>query len=181
MFVKECDAVVCLPGGFGTLDEGLEVLTLLQTGKREMVPVIFLDEPRGTFWRDWNAFVESRLKGDQLISPDDLSLYRVTDSVPKAVDEILDFYRVYHSQRFVRDRLVFRLKERLHASLVTDFNRHFADILAEGEFQQREALDDERDEPDMDDLPRLVFHFNRRSLGRLRQLIDAINRGSVAA
>ena len=179
MFVKECDAVVCLPGGFGTLDEGLEVLTLLQTGKREMVPVVFLDEPGGIFWRDWDVFVKQHLHGDGMISADDFSLYKVTDCIDETVDEILGFYRVYHSQRYVRDRLVFRLKERLHPSLVADINQHFTDILADGQFEQRKALEDEKDDPEILDLPRLVFHFNRRSLGRLRQLIDVINRGSI--
>jgi hypothetical protein len=181
MFVKECNAVVCLPGGFGTLDEGLEVLTLLQTGKRDMVPVVFLDAPGGTFWTDFDQYVRRHLLDDAMISPEDLSLYRITDRVDEAVGEILDFYRVYHSMRYVRNRLVLRLKEPLHPQLVNEINQCFADILAKGEFTQREgALKEERDEPELADLPRLVFRFNRRSLGRLRQLIDAINRGAIA-
>lgn len=179
MFVKECDAVVCLPGGFGTLDEGLEVLTLLQTGKRDMVPVVFLDAPGGTFWKSWHDFVISELLGQGMISPEDLSLFKLTDNCQEAVDEIMDFYRVYHSMRYVRDRLVFRLKEPLRPALLEDINRSFTDILAKGEFVARGPLKFERDEPDLQDLPRLVFHFNRRSLGRLRQLIDCINRGKV--
>lgn len=179
MFVKECNAVVCLPGGFGTLDEGLEVLTLLQTGKRDMVPVIFLDAPDGTFWRDWHGFVTRHLLGDGLISPEDLSLYKLTDDVDEAVEEILGFYNAYHSMRYVRNQLVLRLKEELHPSLLREINREFGDILAEGEFTQQGALKDERDEPDLASLPRLVFRFNRRSLGRLRQVINAINRGEI--
>ncbi|MBN1852454.1 MAG: TIGR00730 family Rossman fold protein [Pirellulales bacterium] len=179
MFVKECDAVVCLPGGFGTLDEGLEVLTLLQTGKREMVPVIFLDEPGGTYWQDWRAFLENHMLGDGMISADDLSLFLVTDCVEDAVREILGFYHVYHSQRYVRDRLVFRLTVPLAPSLLQEINHHFADILADGTFEQGKALKDERDEEELIDMPRLIFNFNRRSLGRLRHLINAINRGCV--
>src|SRR5690606_37746763 len=85
MFVKECDAVVCLPGGFGTLDEGLEVLTLLLTGKRDMVPVVFLDAPGGTFWRDWHDLIQKQLLGNALISPEDLALYKLTDNCQEAV------------------------------------------------------------------------------------------------
>jgi uncharacterized protein (TIGR00730 family) len=110
MFVKECDAVCLLPGGFGTLDEGLEVLTLLQTGKRDMVPVVFLDAPGGSFWRDYDDFVKRRLLGDGMISPDDLSLYKLTDKVDEAVGEVLQFFRVYHSMRYVRNKLVLRLQ-----------------------------------------------------------------------
>ncbi len=179
MFVKECDAVVLLPGGFGTLDEGLEVLTLLQTGKRNIVPVVFLDSTGGSFWTAWQNFVIDQLLKEKMISPEDLSLYKLTDQVDEAVDEIMQFYKVYHSMRYARSRLVLRLKQELSTSILADINHSFADILASGEFEQGAALKEERDEPDLADLPRLVFHFDRRSLGRLRQLIDAINRGSV--
>ena len=181
MFVKECDAVVCFPGGFGTLDEGLEVLTLLQTGKRDMVPVVFIDPPGSGFWNSFFDFVEHKLIGDGMISPDDRALFKVTTSCEEAVDEILQFYQVYHSMRYVRNKLVFRLKEPLHPQLLVEINREFSDILAEGEFEAGEALKQERDEPELLELPRMWFRFNRRSLGRLRQLIDAVNRGSVKA
>ncbi len=179
MFVKECDAVVCLPGGFGTLDEGLEVLTLLQTGKRDMVPVVFLDAPGGKFWCEFQHFIEKRLLGDGMISPDDLSLYKLTDSVEEAVKEILQFFKVYHSMRYVKNKLVFRLQEAPGEQLLADINAHFADILNGGEFVVSGPLSEEKDEPLLAEFPRLAFRFNRRSLGRLRQLIDALNRGSV--
>jgi uncharacterized protein (TIGR00730 family) len=179
MFVKECDAVCLLPGGFGTLDEGLEVLTLLQTGKRDMVPVVFLDAPGGSFWQDFQGFVERKLLGDRMISPDDLSLYKLTDNVDVAVAEILQFFRVYHSMRYVKNKLVLRLKERPTDELLAGINAHFRDILASGDFAVSGALPEERDETVLASHARLVFRFNRRSLGRLRQLIDAINRGSV--
>jgi uncharacterized protein (TIGR00730 family) len=181
MFVKECDAVVCLPGGFGTLDEAMEVITLLQTGKRELVPVVLLDEPGGTYWRDWHAFVRQHLLEAQMISDSDFALYKVLHSVDDAVAELLTFYRVFHSMRYVKNHLVFRLQEELHPSLLEAINHHFADILAGDAFHQRPALSEEGDEPQLADLPRLVFHFNRRSLGRLRELVDAVNRGSVVA
>jgi uncharacterized protein (TIGR00730 family) len=178
MFVKECDALVCCPGGFGTLDEALEVLTLLQTGKRDMVPVVFLDAPGGDYWHFFDEFVRKQLLARHLISPEDLSLYYVTDDYQKAADEVLRFFRVYHSMRYVKRELVFRLQQELEPSLLDAINANFHDILTEGTFEQRGALPAEKDEPDLAELPRLVFHFNRRNLGRLRQLIDVINRGS---
>ncbi len=179
MFVKECDAVCLLPGGFGTLDEGLEVLTLLQTGKREMAPVVLLDAPGGDYWRQFQDFTERALLARGMISREDLSLYKLTDNAQAAVDEILQFFRVYHSMRYVRNRLVFRLTQKLSLELVEQLNESFSDILADGQFEVGAALKEEHDEPSLVALPRLIFHFNRRNLGRLRQLIDAINRGSV--
>jgi uncharacterized protein (TIGR00730 family) len=179
MFVKECDAVCLLPGGFGTMDEGFEVLTLLQTGKRDMVPVVFLDEQGGSFWRDWDEYVRRRLLGHGMISPEDLALYKLTDNVAEAVREIDQFYRVYQSMRYVKNKLVLRLSVAPSEELLEYINVHFADILTEGEFQVTGALAEEKDEPQLTLLPRLVFRFNRRSLGRLRQLIDALNRGAV--
>lgn len=179
MFVKECDAVCLLPGGFGTLDEGLEVLTLLQTGKRDLVPVVFLDAPGGTYWQRFQDFITGCLLPEKLISPEDLRLYRLTDCAEAAVAEILQFYRIYHSMRYVRHKLVFRLKQPISESLLADIRDGFGDILSDGTFEIRSALREERDEPDLADLPRLVFPFNRRSLGRLRQLIDCLNRGNV--
>jgi hypothetical protein len=179
MFVKECDAVVCLPGGFGTLDEAMEVITLLQTGKRDMIPVVLLDQPGGRYWQGLVDFINSHLLRARMISPEDLHLYKLTDSYEAARDEILQFFRVYHSMRYVKHDLVFRLHEPLHPLLLDAINREFRDLLSDGDFQQREALPLERDEADIANLPRLVFRFNRRNLGRLRLLIDAINRGSV--
>jgi uncharacterized protein (TIGR00730 family) len=181
MFVKECDAVCLLPGGFGTLDEGLEVLTLLQTGKRDMVPVVLLDEPGGKFWSDFQNFVTHRLLGHAMISPDDLALYKLTDSVQEAVDEVLNFYRVYHSMRYARNKLVLRLRERPSDELLAGMNEHFRDILTEGEFKISGPLAEEKEETELAQLPRLVFRFNRRSLGRLRQLINCINQGKITS
>jgi uncharacterized protein (TIGR00730 family) len=181
MFVKECDAVCLLPGGFGTLDEGLEVLTLLQTGKRDMVPVVFLDEPGGSFWREWHEYTLRRLLGQGMISREDLALYRLTDSVAEAVGEIQQFYRVFHSMRYVRDKLVFRLQSRPSAELLTAIGQEYHDILTEGQFVLRGPLSDERDEPLLAEMPRLAFRFNRRNLGRLRQLIDSLNAGRIVS
>jgi hypothetical protein len=179
MFVKECDAVCCLPGGFGTLDEGLEVLTLLQTGKRDLVPVVFLDEPNGSFWQEFQDYVKRRLLGDGMISPEDLSLYKLTDNVEEAVGEILQFFKNFQSMRYVRNKLVFRLRDAPSEAFLDAINTEYADILTSGDFAVSGPLSGE-DEPGLTELPRLVFRFNRRSLGRLRQLVDALNRGSIA-
>lgn len=179
MFVKECDAVCLLPGGFGTLDEGLEVLTLLQTGKRDMVPVVFLDEPGGDFWSSWQHFVNDRLLARSLISPEDLSLFKLTDRVDEAVAEIQQFYRVYHSMRYVRNKLVLRLQTAPSEALLAEIHEHFGDIAHDGKFAVGGPLPEEQDDPALEKLPRLVFRFNRRNLGRLRQLIDCLNCGGV--
>lgn len=179
MFVKECDSVCLMPGGFGTLDEGLEVLTLLQTGKRDMVPVVFLDAVGGKFWQPFQEFVLERLLADRMISPDDLSLYILTDDASVAVNEIVQFYKVYHSMRYVRNRLVLRLTQAPSKELLADINRSFLDIVVGGEFTLGTPHKEEADEPSLAALPRLSFSFNRRSLGRLRQLIDVLNRGSI--
>jgi uncharacterized protein (TIGR00730 family) len=175
LFVKECDAVVCLPGGFGTLDEAFETLTLLQTGKREMMPVVLLDTPGGVYWKEWLAFVRSHLLAAGMISTEDLSLFRVTESVEETVAEVLGFYRVFHSMEYVNNRLVLRLTQKLSQRTLAALQRDFADILVDGTFRQEAVVLGETVRPEFEGLNRLVFHFNRRSLGRLRQLIDSLN------
>ena len=179
MFVKECDAVVCLPGGFGTLDEAMEVITLLQTGKRDMVPVVLLDPPGGTYWQGLLDFVNNHLLAGRMISSEDLHLFKVTDDPRAAVDEVLGFFRIYHSMRYVKQQLVFRLNQPLEEPLLNAINENFQDILFGGRFEQRGALSLERDDTEVAHLPRLVFQFNRRNFGRLRMLINIINRGSM--
>ncbi len=175
MFVKESNAICLLPGGFGTLDEGLEVLTLLQTGKRDMIPVVFLDEPGGDYWGPLLRFVDDRLLAHRYIDPDDLSLFRLTDNVEAAVAEIRGFFRVYHSMRYVREALVFRLNHAISAERLDRVNAEFADILTGGRFVLAGTLPEEREEHGIAHLPRLIFRFNRRDFGRLRQLIDVLN------
>jgi uncharacterized protein (TIGR00730 family) len=176
MFVKETDAICLMPGGFGTLDEGLEVLTLLQTGKHDMLPIVMLDEPGGDYWREWQGFVEKQLLARGMIGAEDLSLYRVTDSVEAAVADILDFFRVYHSMRYVHEQLVLRLLKPASEKLVETLNADFSDILQKGKFTAGAALPEEHDDPLLAELPRLIFPFNRRNFGRLRQLIDVVNK-----
>jgi uncharacterized protein (TIGR00730 family) len=177
IFVKEADAVALFPGGFGTHDEGFEVLTLVQTGKSRLMPLVFVDAPRGTFWKTWLRYVHDHLLRNALISPDDLSLFKVTDSVEAAVEEIAGFYRVYHSSRFVGRDFVIRLTGPVPTEVVEKLARDFHDLLVEGGIAQSEALPEEREqEPELDALPRLVFRLVPGRAGRLRQLIDRLNR-----
>ncbi len=176
LFVKESDAVALFPGGFGTLDEGFEALTLVQTGKSHMFPIVMVDEPGGTYWQRWLDYVKNSLLGLKLISPADLALFKVTDSVDEAIQEILGFYRVYHSMRFVRRELVLRLQKPLSEALLGKIRSEFRDILKSGTFEQSGALPEEADDPHLAHMTRLRFHFDRHSMGRLRMLIDTINR-----
>lgn len=175
MFVKECSAVVCLPGGFGTLDEALETLTLMQTGKQTLIPLVLLDHPGGSYWSDLGKFINKQLLDGGMISSEDVNLYKITNSVDEAIKETLSFYKVYHSLRYVNDRLVLRLKKQLSEEALAEIQDTFASILVDGKFEQRSALPEEIGEPDLAEMPRLVFHFDRRSLGRLRMLINDIN------
>jgi len=174
-FVKEAHAVVLFPGGFGTHDEGFEILTLLQTGKCQPLPAVFLDVPGGTYWKTWQRYVEDHILRRGMISRDDLALYRVTSDVEAAVREITGFYRVYNSSRYVRDDLVMRLNRPLPADFVDALAEEFADISNKPGIIQRPAFPVERDEPATFHLPRLVFQFDRVGIGRLRTMIDRIN------
>lgn len=175
MFIKESDAVVLFPGGFGTHDEAFEALTLVQTGKSHLFPVVLVDEPGGTYWRAWDRFIREQLHDRGYISPADMSLYTVTDSVDAAVAAVTDFYRVYHSMRYVRGHLLLRLQTPLADAQLAEIRRDFADILAGGTFEQVGALPEEANEPTLAALPRLRFRFDRHKIGRLRQLVDRIN------
>ncbi len=176
LFVKESDAVALFPGGFGTQDEGFEVLTLVQTGKSHLFPIVMVDAPGCDYWRPWREYVENVLLARKLISPADMSLFKVTDSVDEAVQEVLTFYRVYHSMRYVRGDLVLRLQHRLSDATMKQIRSEYADILESGTFEQTSALPAEANETHLAELPRLRFRFDRRNLGRLRMLIDTINR-----
>ncbi len=175
-FLKEADAVVLFPGGFGTHDEAFETLTLLQTGKTRPVPLVFLDRKYGTYWSTWQRYVEEHMLRRGMIDRTDFALFRVTDDLDEAVDEILRFYEVFHSIRYVREMLVIRIQRRLPDGYVEQLDHQFRDIIVHGRLVQRSLLPVERDEPEIASLPRLVLHFDRMHYGRLRQLIDAINR-----
>lgn len=174
-FLKECHAVVCFPGGFGTHDEAYESLTLIQTGKSHMMPVVLMHPPGSEFWTTWEEYVLEHLLKTRLISPEDTSLYLVTDSVERAVEEICNFYSRYHSSRYVNDLLVFRLQEPLLEHELEALNQEFGDLLVAGRFEQGPPLKQEQGDPELADLPRLSFKFVKRRFGRLRQLINRIN------
>jgi len=175
MFLKESHAVALFPGGFGTHDEGFEVLTLVQTGKAPPQPIVCLHAPGNDYWEEWNRFVTGQLQSRRLINEEDTALYTIVDSAEAAVEAITGFYRVYHSLRFVDRMLVMRLKRRLSKQEVATLDTEFADLLEEGAFEQRAAFPEETDEPELADLPRLTCRYHRRSAARLRQLIDRIN------
>lgn len=178
-FVKEADAFAMFPGGFGTMDEMFEGLTLIQTGKANILPVVLIDEPGGSYWQTFLAFLKEHLLSHALISPNDLSLLRVTDDVEEAVREVTTFYKIFHSYRLVRDKVVFRLKRRLTADAVRKLGHEFADLLKEGRFEQTVALSEETNEEGIFHLPRLVANLKRGDYGRWRQLIDRINTSEV--
>jgi uncharacterized protein (TIGR00730 family) len=175
MLIKESDGYVVLPGGFGTLDEGFELLTLLQTGKAEPAPVVLLDVPGGDYWPGWNRFLHEEVEPRQLVSPEDRSLFHITDDVDDAVDELLGFYANYQSCRWVGDLLVIRLRNAPDRAQLADLNRRFADIVVNGVIRTSKPLPPERSDRDNLDFPRLVLRFDKLHYGRLRQLINALN------
>ena len=175
MFVKEADAVVFFPGGFGTHDEAMESLTLAQTGKNQVVPIIFVDLPGEGYWQAWRTFLEEQMLDRGFISKQDLSLFRIHTDVEEVVREIQGFYRNYHSARFVNRHLVIRLQHPLKESVIGTINREFRDIMTEGEITPTAPLPEEADDPDTHHLYRILMPFNRRDFGRLRQMIDFLN------
>jgi uncharacterized protein (TIGR00730 family) len=175
MMIKESHAYAVLPGGYGTLDEAFELLTLLQTGKAQPAPLVFVETPGGTYWDAWQSFLERQAVGNGYVSPEDESLYKIVKTVGEAIDEILGFYLNYHSIRMVGRYMVIRMKRLPPPEALEDLNREFADIMVEGAIEPTDPLGPERSTDDHLDLARLKLVFNRMHYGRLRQLIDAIN------
>lgn len=172
MFMWQAHAVALFPGGFGTQDEGFEALTLVQTGKAPVVPIVMVDHPGGTYWKRWDAYVREALLAEKLISPEDLNLYYVTDDPRKAAAHVLRFYRNYHSQRFVRDRIVLRMQRELREEQVAALNEEFGVLVKSGRIEQAASAERDAQHPE---LPRLAFEHTKRGYGKLRQLIDRIN------
>ena len=175
-FLKEADAVALFPGGFGTLDEAMETLTLIQTGKRNPMPLVLIDKPDGTYWSQWQKLLEDELLAQGYLSPSDFYLFERVYSVEAAVECINRFYRRYHSQRYVDKKLVIRMSSELGPHAVEELKERFSDILTRGgDICVSCPLPEEADEKQIADLPRLVVDFNRKDFGRLRKFIDAIN------
>jgi hypothetical protein len=175
MLIKESFAYAALPGGYGTLDEVFELLTLIQTGKAEPAPIVLLETPGTQYWGAWERFLVEGVASRGLIGPEDSALYKIAVSVEDAVAEILGFYRNYHSLRWVGDTLVLRLANRPSVLEVEDLSARFADIMR-GPLRVLDGpLSAERRSGDFPELPRVALRFDRMSFARLRQLIDALN------
>ena len=172
MFMSHSDAVAVFPGGFGTLDELFEALTLIQTGKANIIPIVLIEGSPGVYWRFWQEYVEQHLLANGWIGAEDQHLYYIAPSVEKAVEHIQKFYSRYHSYRYVREMLVIRMNQPLNHEQVKQLDQKFRKIVQEGEIKICDPLEDESDHLD---LPRIVFHHTRRDIGLLRALIDEIN------
>jgi uncharacterized protein (TIGR00730 family) len=172
MFLKETSAVAFFPGGFGTHDEGYETLTLVQTGKCDPMPIVFVNAPGEEYWSDWKHFVVKQLLKKGKISPEDMSLFKVTESAETAAEEILTFYKNYQSMRYVKDELILRVQKPVSPELLQNLNKDFKNICVKGTIHETAALPEETDHRE---LPRIAFMFNRTSFGHLRQLIDRLN------
>jgi uncharacterized protein (TIGR00730 family) len=173
MLIKESHAYAVLPGGFGTQDEAFELLTLLQTGKAEPAPVVMIETPGGTYWHAWVRFVEEEAIAAGWVSPEDKAFFKVTNTLDEASQEILGFYRNYHSVRWVGDLLVLRLQVLPSKAELAEVNRRFSDIVLRGTIRAAAPFPPERN--DHPELPRVAFRFDRSHFARLRQLIDALN------
>ncbi|MCL2924047.1 MAG: LOG family protein [Trichodesmium sp. MAG_R04] len=174
-FLKETDAIALFPGGFGTLDEAFESLTLIQTGKFGPAPLILIDYPGGNYWHDWNDFIYKQLLRRDFISTQDCNFYTITDNLESAYEAIANFYRVYHSSRYVGEKFVIRLNSELSEKDVDFLNQEFSDILTLGNIEKSQVLPEES-EDQTSHLPRLVMHFNQKDTGRLYQMIAQINK-----
>ncbi|MEO0511650.1 MAG: LOG family protein [Planctomycetota bacterium] len=174
MFLSQCDAVALFPGGFGTLDEAFEVLTLIQTGKSAMLPIVLVEgaESGTGYWEGWLEFVQQKLLGPGWISPEDPGLFTICPTPAAAVEEVQRFYRVYHSSRYVGDELVIRLNYPISDADVDRLNDGFSSLIRSGSITQRGPYEQEDDHLD---LPRLSFHHTKHHFGLVRKLIDAVN------
>jgi hypothetical protein len=174
MFMKESHGFVLLPGGFGTMDEAFELLTLQQTGRSALAPIVLLDPPGSSYWEGFRTFVSDELLGRGLVSPTDLDLFRICQSVDDAADELTGFYTTFHSSRYVGRRLVLRLNHDIDDATLRRINVDFGDIAA-GPIERIDATSSEIDDDDHPELPRLSLRFDRKGISRLRQLIDVLN------
>ena len=174
-FLRHSHAVALFPGGFGTQDEAFETLTLMQTGKAQLMPLALIDKPGGTYWKTWERHVREHLLRDGLISPEDLNLWKMTDDPAEAVKWVARFYRNFHSYRFVRSELVIRLQNAPSSSALEALNEDFGDIITGEPIRGAEPSPDEQEDNDCLDLPRIAMGFDRMNYARLRELIGVLN------
>lgn len=172
MFIGHSDAIAAFPGGVGTLDELFEVLTLMQTGKAEIVPLVLVEGKSGRYWKHWQEYITAQLLNQGWISPTDRHLYHIAPTPEAAKDHILQFYRRYHSSRYVKEQLVIRMLTPLNRTQLQKLNRKYRSLVQSGEMVLRDAFPEETDHLE---LPRLAFHHTRRDFGLIRALIDSIN------
>jgi len=176
-FVKETDATVLFPGGFGTNDEGFEMLTLVQTGKSKPRPIVLMEPKGSTYWKIWKRFVVTELVKNGFANPEDLNFFTTATEVEDAIKQIEDFYKVYHSLRYVGGATVLRLKKAASLSCLKTLNEKFSDIVTDGNIRISPPTEKELNENEFPDLPRLIMNFNRRDFGRLYEMISVINKG----
>lgn len=174
-FLRHSDAIVLFPGGFGTMDEGYEALTLMQTGKSRLMPLILMDRPGGTYWKTWNKHIREHLLRNQFISQDDLDLFEILDNVDDAVRTVTRFYRNFQSMRFVKDLLVIRMKSAPSDHAIDGLSEDFRDIISQGRVERIEPTPEELEDGTDLEFPRIAFEFDKRNYGRLRQMIEVIN------
>lgn len=174
-FVKEADAVVLFPGGFGTLDEALEVLTLIQTGKSPIIPIILVDHEGSHYWEDALKFIKNNLEEQHYIQASDMNLLKLVHKAPQVVEEVTTFYSNYHSSRWLKDEFVIRMNHLLNEPALIALQDQFSDICLKEGFTQKPYWEIDCDEPEFCNLIRLSFHFNGKDQGKLRKLIDFIN------
>jgi uncharacterized protein (TIGR00730 family) len=172
MFMSHSEAIAAFPGGFGTLDELFEMLTLMQTGKSKILPIVLMEAAGGTYWDHWEKYVRKNLLEGGRISPEDMSFFYISPSIEKSVEHITNFYKRYHSNRYVKDELVLRLKSPISKENLKTLNQKFSRLFKSGCIRISEALAGEEEYPE---LQRLVFHHTRKDFGLLRQMIDEIN------
>lgn len=172
MFLSHSNAIAAFPGGFGTLDELFEVLTLMQTGKSDIIPVVLVEGAGGSYWYNWKQYIDQHLCANGWINSYDNNFFYITHSAEEAKDHILQFYKVYHSSRFVNDLFVIRLQKQLNQEQLSLLNNKYNELITSGTIQISSALPEENNYLE---LPRLIFFLNRRNMGLLRAMIDTIN------
>ncbi len=173
-FVKESHAIALFPGGFGTMDEGFEALTLMQTGKARIFPLVLVDAPGGHYWNQVMGFLQNHLLRLGLISQDDFNFLKLC-TVDEAVEHVLKFYSNFHSYRWLGPRVILRMQRPLTAAKLAEMNKEFTDVLALGGFENLPAFPEERGEPEIAHLPRLVFQPHKKNFARIRRVIDSVN------